>query len=435
MSIVLLGLNHRTTPVEVREQLARSAETLYATLVDLIADDRHTVAPLREAVLLSTCNRFEVYVDATDAPTASNLLRALLAQHASEPPARHLYCRTGRDAIHHLMRVAAGLDSLVLGETQILGQVAQAWSTAHAAGGVGPLLTHLFGRAVHAGRRVRRETSICGQTTSISHAAAVLIQRRLRDRASARVLIVGAGEMAGLGAQALHLRGFRQLACINRTFERADALARSIEGQSMPWTDLVCALGWADVVFTATGAPEPVIRLEDVGAALPLRGGRPLWFVDVALPRDVEDAVVRLPGVRRVDIDDLQSVVDAHLAERQAAVPRAEALVGEEVDSFVAWLNGREVGPIIAGLRFRAEALAASELAQALQRLDDLDPHTQRVVTLLAHRIVGKLLHEPITRLKTQAARGNGSAYAEAVRELFALDVTQAPGDVVTSHV
>jgi glutamyl-tRNA reductase len=203
----------------------------------------------------------------------------------------------------------------------------------------------------------------------------------------------------------------------------------------MPWADLVHGLGWADVVFTATGAVEPVIRMEDVGAALPLRQGRPLWFVDLALPRDVDEAVVQLPGVQRVDIDDLQSFVDAHLAERQAAAPRAEAIVGEEVDRFVTWLNGRDVGPIIAGLRFRAEALAESELAQALKRLDDLDPHSQRVVTLLAHRIVGRLLHEPITRLKTQAARGNGSAYAEAVRELFALDPAQAPSDVVTGHV
>ncbi len=189
------------------------------------------------------------------------------------------------------------------------------------------------------------------------------------------------------------------------------------------------------MVFTATGASEPVIRLSDVRAAVSDRRGRPLWFVDVALPRDVDEAVVQLPGVQRVDIDDLQSVVDGHLAERQAAVPRAEAIVSEEVDNFLAWLNGREVGPIIAGLRVHAEQLADAELAQALKRLDDLDPRGQRVVALLAHRIVGKLLHDPITRLKTRAASGNGSVYAEAVRELFALDVAPATSDAVTGHV
>ncbi len=233
MSILLLGLNHRTAPVEVREQLSRStaAGDLHATLADLIAADHPTGAALREAVVLSTCNRFEVYVDATDVAATSTLLQALLAdQHPVTP---HLYCHTGRDAVHHLMRVAAGLDSLVLGETQILGQVALAGATAQPVRSVGPLLTHLFGRAVHAGRRVRHETSICGQTTSISHAAALLIQQRLGDRpsATARVLIVGAGEMATLGGQALHQRGFRELVCVNRTAERAAALAQRVEGR------------------------------------------------------------------------------------------------------------------------------------------------------------------------------------------------------------
>ncbi|MCC7448528.1 MAG: glutamyl-tRNA reductase [Anaerolineae bacterium] len=427
MSIVLVGLNHRTAPVELREQLSLTGCALQMALEELhIANQPESQsAVVQEAVIVSTCNRLEIYaVVGGDAnrgwATIERFLTNLqgIAPEALHP---HLYFMDEHTAVEHLMRVAAGLDSMILGEPQILGQVTQAFGDAKLAGATGPVLSHLFAQAIHAGKRARTETAISRHTTSASHAAALLAQQKIGDLRTARVLVVGAGEMAELAVHALQFHGAVDITCINRTYSRAEELAQRIGGQAMNWYHLDAALIQSDVVITATGAPHIVIYADYVARILPKREGRPLVFVDIAVPRDVEESVGELTGVQCYDIDDLELAVDTNVAQRQAAIPQVERIMEQEAVNFREWLNSRRVVPVITDLRRKADDIAAAEVAQMLHRLKGLDEREQDMLYQLAHRIVNKLLHEPTIRLKAYAAGGNGYGYAHAMRELFAL--------------
>jgi glutamyl-tRNA reductase len=418
MPILLVGLNHGTAPIELREQLALSGADLPRALAEL-ADH------CSESVILSTCNRLEIYATVGDVDAAQGAIERLLARRCAAPPERlrrHLYRREERAVVNHLLRVAAGLDSLILGEPQILGQVARAYADGQNAGSVGPILGQLFTQAIRSGRRARHETAINRHTTSIGHAAVLLARQRVGDLGRARLLVVGAGDMAEQAALAAQLQGAREIVCINRTAARAEELARRVEGRVLRWDQLADGLAWADIVISATGAPNAVIGADDVRATLPLRSGRPLLFVDVAVPRDVDQGVDCLPDVHRADVDDLHAALDANFAQRQAAVPEVEAIIAEETERFLEWLYSRQVVPVIVDLRHRAQELAEGELELALRRLDELDQRGQQIVAQLARRIVNKLLHHPTARLKTLTASGHGPAYAEAIRELFDLD-------------
>lgn len=444
MSIILVGLNHRTAPVDLRERFSLTNDGLHIALKELHTDcqscppgtdQAQTVgsisvpAGVQEVVILSTCNRLEVYAVAEDALSGWRAIESFLARHHSismDILCSHLYALEGRAAIEHLMQVTTGLDSMVLGESQILGQVAQAFSTAQAANTVGAILSHLFTEAIHIGKRARSETSVSRHTTSVSHAAALLMQTKIGDLRCARVLVVGAGEMAQLAARALQIHGVQDIAYINRTDARAETLARHLQGIAHPWCKLPDALAWADGVITTTNAPHTIIGKDDLREILPRRTNRPLVFVDIAVPRDVEPSVGNLPGVHHFDIDDLQNVLDTNLAQRQAAVPEVAAIVNEGVETFLAWLHGRQVVPTIVGFRRKAEAVANGEVAQVLRRLDTLDQHSQQIIACLAHRIVNKLLHKPTERLKAHAANGTGHIYAQAIQDLFDLDISDA---------
>jgi glutamyl-tRNA reductase len=420
MPITLVGLNHRTAPLELREQLSLSGDRLHSALRAL-----HTAGCVHETVILCTCNRLEIYAAGEQTSNAWTALQGFLAhQHhillAQLSP--HLYCLEGQTAAQHLMRVAAGLDSLILGEPQILGQVSRACGAAQDAGTVGPVLSRLFMQAAHAGKRARSETAISRHTTSISHAAVLLAQAKLHHWRDTRAVVVGAGAMGVLAAEALHMSGVRAITCINRTEASAQALARRVQGRALAWAALPNALAWADVVLTATGAPSPIIHVQDVAPVLAQRHGRPLVFVDAAIPRDVEEAVGDLPAVYRYDMDDVHAALDANHAQRAAAVPAVEAIIAEETARFVAWLHHRQVAPVIADLRGKALAVAHDEVAQALRQLEGLPERDQQVITRLAHRIVNKLLHTPTMCLKTHTIHDNHGAYAQVVRDLFALD-------------
>ncbi len=433
MPIILVGLNHHTAPVALREQLSLSGCGLdmalqglgphHSTLYD--PEDDGIPTTLHESVILATCNRLEVYATTASAAAGFNAIEAFLAGlqglsvDALHP---HLYFLEETAAVEHLMRVAAGIDSMILGEPQILGQVSDAFSRAQGAGAAGLVLSQLFGRAVHAGKRARSETAISRHTTSMSHAAARLAASAFGTLQQASVLIIGAGEMADLAAVALVEEGAQHLTCINRTYDRAEWLAQRHHGRALPWSELPQALAAADVIVAATGAPHTVIYATDVAQVLPRRQGKPLVIVDIALPRDVEPETSLLPGVMRYDMDHLQGAVDANLAQRQAAVPQVEAIVRQEAGEFLCWLAGRQVVPVLVNLRHKVEAMAHAELASALRTLDHADPRTEQAMALLAHRIVRKMLHEPTVRLKAEAAHGNGIVYADALAELFALD-------------
>jgi len=485
MELIVVGLNHRTAPVALREQLALADCTLRIALEDLkgrcrasfcgselsgqsFEDDNsrpQILVKLNEAVILSTCNRLELFgIVSGSGPTESSggngnvmpspdgselpgetvggptvgeagwrTIERFLADLQGIPLAElrpHLYFMKGHEAISHLMRVATGLDSMILGEPQILGQVTKAHTDARAAGTAGPLLSHLFERATHAGKRARTETEIGRHTTSISHAAARLVKEKLGDLESCQLLIIGAGEMAEVATQALIAHGARQLSFINRTFARAEQLALKFAGvmpeqfkpQVLNWYHLPEALVNADVIVTATGAPHVVIHEDDVRPILPERNGRPLLLVDIAMPRDIEESVGELNSVQRYDIDHLKSTVDANMAQRRMAIPDVETIINDEAKIFEEWLHGRQVLPVLVELRRKAREIAEAEMSRQMRQWNGFSPEGQQKVSRMVHRIVNKLLHEPTVRLKAAAAAGNGLEYANAISELFDLD-------------
>ncbi|MGZ4353366.1 MAG: glutamyl-tRNA reductase [Gaiellaceae bacterium] len=385
--LVLVGLSHRVAPVEIRERVALDLDAAAAL-----------AAELGEAVCLSTCNRTELYVAAEDAPEAEAAAAAALSRLAGEH-LDSLYRLHDEAAALHLFRVAAGLDSLVPGEGEILGQVRAAYE----AGSTGPLLDRVFRQALHAGKRVRHETAIGESPSSVASAAAALAQQVFGDLAGRKVLLIGAGRTAEQAADNLRSRG-AEIVVANRTAAKADLSLDELPG----------AVAEADVVVAATSAPDFVLRRADVG-----RRERPLLLVDLAVPRDIDPAIGSLDGCYLYDIDDLEAVVAETLTGRRAEAARAEGLVSEEADRFREWQASLDVVPAIASLRARVEEIRERELDRVRGRLSEKERSTVESVTA---RIVDKLLHLPTVRMKQAAAAADGAAYAEAVKHLFDLE-------------
>lgn len=418
MQVVLYGMNHRTAPVALRERLAATPEQLREIAQAALQVPRGP----KEVVVLSTCNRFEVYMAVETLEAAARGFNHLLRQRAAfslQDIHEHLYRHTDRDAVRHLFRVAGGLDSMILGEPQILGQVREAWNTAREAGTVGPLLHRLFQQAVRAGKRVRQETALGQAPASVGSAAAHLVREHARPQQH-RALVVGAGSMARTAARYLQDLGFRHLAVMNRTATRAEALAREVGGRTFPWCDWATALAWADVVVVAVAAPHPILTPEDVAPAL-REGRHPLLLVDIGVPRNIEPRVADLPGVRLFDIDDLRGVVDSGLALRRKAVPQAETIVEEEVDAYMAWWQARMVAPTLQALYRRAEDVRREVLRRTLKRLQ-VNGDTEAVVDEVTRILVEKLLQVPARNLRHQALNGHGESYARILAELFELE-------------
>ncbi len=415
-----LGVSHRTAPIALREQLNYPPAELEAALLDW------RLAGRGELVILSTCNRLELY--AVRAPGAAEpAFEALLAfvsetrGHSAAELSDKFYRLTGSAASAHLGRVAAGLDSMVLGEPQILGQVAGAHALAAAHGAVGPVLGALFRAAVHTGKRARAETSISRHPSTISSVAVRLAEQAAGPLAERQVLVIGAGQMAELAVQALRGRGASWITIANRTAARAAALAGRWGAQAVALDDLPQALAAADVALAVTGAPGFVLTPENAGPALAARPERPLVLIDIAVPRDVDPALRVLPNVRYYDLDDLETHLHGGLAERQQAVPRVEAIVAEEMARFEDWLRALAVAPVIADLRAKADAIRRTEVDKTLRRLPNLTPDERQQIELFSEALVNKLLHDPTGRLKAEAGNGHAAEYAAAVRELFAL--------------
>lgn len=428
-TVLLVGLNHRTAPFAVRERLTLDGEGLSEVLTGLYQAGR-SQGLLDELVILSTCNRLEVYVVSTRPTEAKPFLIARLFSPGDDSfshPDTFLYTKTDRAAAAHLLRVAAGLDSQILGETQILGQVGMAWETARAAAACGPILSRLFQQAVHTGKRARTETEIGRHPTSVAHVAVRQAATVLGDLRERTALLIGAGEMARLAALTLHKHGLGRLFCLNRTKARAEALMREVGGQALDWDRLGETLAVVDLVVSATTAPHLVVTFADVEQAMRRREGRSLVLLDIAIPRDIDPAVDALPNVIRYDMNDLHSRIDAHFARRAAAVPAVEHLVATETAAFMAWFHGLTVVPVVVGLRRHAETIARQEAERTRQRLRRHPPDPDRIdreVAWMAERIVAKLLHEPILRLKARAAQGDGLGPAQTVSELFALETS-----------
>jgi glutamyl-tRNA reductase len=414
VNLLLVGISHRVAPVELRERVALSSGEAAALARELAADGE-------EAVCLSTCNRTELYLAADGGASAvADRAVAALAGRAGLPEQELravLYRLEDEAAAVHLFRVAAGLDSMVPGEGEILGQVRDAFE----AGATGSLLDRLFRQAIHAGKKVRTETAIAESPASVSSAAAALVEQVFGDLAGCRVLLLGAGKIGELAARNLVSRGADIAVVANRSLEKAQELVARFGGRAAALEDLGRELARVDVVLASTSAPGHVLTRADVSRALPERKGRPLFLIDIAVPRDLDPAIHELDGCYLYDIDDLESVVEESLAGRRREAGRAEEIVLDEAERFRAWQASRDVVPAIASLRALAEEIRESELERARSRLERLNEAERRAVEGVTARIVDKLLHGPTVRMKEAAAGADGAVYADALRHLFGL--------------
>lgn len=414
MGLIVAGLSHRTAPIEIREKCAVGVRDTGPAL-EMVRE----LSGAREGVLLSTCNRTEFYLieGEADAPTG---VWGTLSARLGEDAAPFGYVRRDREAVRHLMRVTAGLDSMVVGEAQIKGQVRDAWEVSRAYSG--PVLNRLFQTAQSVAARVRTETAIGRGAASVSSAAVLLAKKILGTLNGRRAMVLGAGEMAELALQCLLDEGVRATLVANRTFERADELARRHGATAMRFEDCWSALTTVDLVICSTAAPHPVVTRGHVAAAVAARGDRPLCILDIALPRDVEPDVGTLDNVFLYDLDDLRAVVAANLEQRQAHLPSAEQLIDVEVERYWEWLAGLAAVPVVADFRAAMDRVRADELAHASRRLGELTPAQREVVDHFSRSLMNKFLHAPSVRLRAAAANGRGLAVVDAARYLFGLD-------------
>ena len=414
MRLALVGISHHRSPIELRERVALAPHAA-AELARTVA------ARVGEAVCLSTCNRTELYVAHSDAVDGAAVAEEALVEVSGLAVGEispDLYLLRDEAAAHHLFRVAAGLDSLVPGEGEILGQV----RTAYELGAAGPVLGRLCRQALHAGRRARGETAIAESPASVASAAAALAQQVFGELSGRRILVIGAGKVSEAAARNLVTRGAAISFVANRSLDRAAELATRFGSAPLRLDDVGRELVTADVVVASTSAPGFVLEREQVERTLKERRGRPLFLIDLAVPRDLDPAIHELPGCYLYDIDDLEAVVAETLAGRRREAERAEAIVGEEAAEFRSWQASLDVVPAIASLRARAEEIRTRELARAEARLGRLSDAERRAVEAVTTQIVNKLLHLPTVRMKEAAAAADGVFYADAVRHLFGLE-------------
>ena len=419
MSVVVIGLNHRSTPLDLLERMTIGDAALPKALHDLISR-----TDVSEAVVLSTCNRTEVYAVAERFHGAYQDIRDFLAEVAFLAPedfSDHLYVHYDAEAVAQLFSVAAGLDSAVLGESEILGQVKHAWEQAREEGAAGPTLNLLFRHALEAGKRARTDTAIGRHTTSISQAAVAMAADRLGGLEGRAGLVLGAGEMGEAMALGLAKAG-TVLTVANRTWDTAVALAERTQGRAIRLGDLAAELADVDVLLTSTGAATPLLEADELGPVITARAGRPLLIVDIAVPRDVDPAVGELPGVTLLDMDDLRAFAAAGTAARSGEVAGVRTIIEDELERYLGASSAREVAPMIVSLRDRAEAVREAEIERYRARLGDLHPSQLEAVEALTHGIIAKLLHEPQVALRDAAGSPRGDRLVAALRDLFALD-------------
>lgn len=427
MHLLLLGVSHRTAPVELRERLDFSSRDVGAAVESLSAR-----ASSAESVVLSTCNRSEIYVVGEDLVRSRAEVVAFLSEYhhlPSEAFSPHLFAFDDVAAARHLFRVASGLDSLVVGEPQILGQVKSAFQAASERRCTGPLLSKTFHWAFGVGKRVRRETTLGEGAVSVSFAAVSLARKIFGRLNGRRVLVVGAGEISTLTAQHLRSQGVAEIVITSRTMAHADELAAEVGGRSVPWSNLRQSIASADIVLTATGSQRPIIGREDIETGHGRKRAEPLFIIDVAVPRDVDPVVGEIEQVFLYNVDDLQGIVQENIARRGAEISRAEAIVDEEVTRFTAWQRSRRAVPTVVALRQRFEDIRRDELRRLEGRLTGFTPEERARVDEVTRLIVEKLLLEPTEQLKALPDVETQTAYTEAVSRIFRLGDERQPAN------
>ncbi len=419
MKLLITGVSHKTAPVEVRECLAFREEALAGALADL--KSREGVA---EAVILSTCNRVEITVTTDDSCEPRAIVDSFLADHKAlsfatiEP---HLYHHEGREAIHHLFRVAASLDSMVVGEPQILGQLKASYSAAKECGAVCGWLDGVFTRAFSVAKRVRSETGIGQMAVSVSFAAVELARKIFGSLANRTVMIVGAGKMSELAARHLRRSGASHVFVTNRTPERAAEMAKLFQGTPVEYTRFVSMLPEVDIVIASSGAPHYILHKDEMLRVIAARRNKPMFLIDIAVPRNIEPAVNDIENVYLYDIDDLQEVVNANLRERMKEAEHAEAMVAEEVDRWMARLKVAEVTPTIVGLQDQLEHIRAAETEKVRRKYGPFTPQQEQAIEALTRGIINKIAHGPISELRNQAGHPEGAHVIAAIKKAFHL--------------
>ncbi len=419
MAMVVVGLNHKTAPVAVREQLAIAEPELAEPLAHFRHPDLH------EMVILSTCNRVEIYMEARDTAACVAACTDFLSTYrgieatAFEP---HLVYRYDAEAVHHLFRVAASLDSLVVGEPQILGQVKAAYLAAQQAGRTSLVFNQLFDRALGVGKAVRHETGINDHAVSVSYAAVELAKKIFESLQQRTAMVLGAGETSELAARHLVRQGVTSMFVANRTHDRAVRLAQTLQAKAIHWESLEEHLVHADIVVSSTAAPDPIVDKRMVQRAMRARRGQSMFFIDIAVPRDIDPAVNDVENVFLYDIDDLEHVIAANRREREREALVAEEIVWREVRQFEQWLEARDAVPTIVALRRQTDRIRQEELEKALTKLGPLDKKQRQAIEALTSGIVNKLLHAPTVNLKRSTQQGRLRDYVQLVRHLFNLD-------------
>jgi glutamyl-tRNA reductase len=414
MKFSITGLNHTTAPVEVRERLAFDA----ASLPDALHALKRKPGFL-EGMILSTCNRVEIVVAADDGAASVDEFLAEVRLVSREWISPYLYRFDDRAAIQHLFRVASSLDSMVVGEPQILGQLKAAWEIARAEGAVSGFLDGLLMRAFNVAKRVRTETDIGSNAVSVSFAAVELAREifgQLRDKT---VMVVGAGKMSEAAARHLHRCGASRILVTNRTEERAREMARVFNGEVVPYTDFVAALPGVDIVLASSGAPHYILTKDQMKRVIEARRNKPVFVIDIAVPRNIDPAVNELDNVFLYDIDDLQRVVANNLQHRKEVANQAELIVEEEVEQMIARLKTREVAPVIVGLQEHLEGVRRAELTRMRSRLGQLTPQQEEALEALTKAIINKIAHGPISELRRTAAEPDGAETAGIIRKVF----------------
>lgn len=421
MLIAVVGLNHRTAPVEVREKLSFPGHTLKGALRRL-----KSYPVIEGCVILSTCNRTEIYAATLEMDEGINAIWDFLSRWSGVDKSEiknFTYCHTLYDMIRHTFRVAAGLDSMLLGETQILGQLRSAYTEAAEHEATNGVINTLFQLALTVGKRVRTETGIDRNAVSISYAAVELAKQHLGDLNKRQVLIVGAGKMSELTTKHLVDNGISGVIVSNRSFDRAEVLAAQFGGKAVKFSEMYKYMETADIVISCTSATHNVIKAEDMRRVMELRNGKKIFMIDIAVPRDIETEAGEIGGVTLYDIDDLKSVIDHNLTERKHAANKAELIIEEELEKFMKWHGTQFVIPTVTALKNWGEEIKQKELQRALNRLGNLSEHDQKVVSSLANSIINQILHVPVTQLKKYALTVEGHLYTEIMQNLFELEV------------
>jgi len=422
--LLALGISHKTAPLELRERVALTEGRAAGLLRELVA------APeAQEAAAISTCNRTELYLAASDPVGAESLALGALAREADTAPTElvgHLYSLRGAEAAMHLFRVTAGLDSMILGEAEVQGQVKRAYELALVEGATGPILNRLFRGALAAGKRARSETGITERGVSVPSVALELAQRALGDLARRLVLVVGAGETAELTARALTARGVEPAFIANRRYDRAIGLAQRFGGRAVRFEELPEQMVKADIVLASTSSPHHVIEPEALAEVLRAREGRPLLLIDLAVPRDIHPDCREVPGASLYDMDDLQALVERNASGREAEARRAETLLRGELARFERWVGSQDVVPTVAALRARADEIVTRVLAENEPRWESLGAADRERVRAMGRAIASRLLHEPTLRLKRASGEDDAYVFVSALRELFGLDASAA---------